>query len=866
MGTSILLLRIRAALALVFAFGFVSGCSKDGAGEQPHRAAVSLDAPAAPPLEDAKLKALDADPKLATVALAYRSRFAMAKELDEEATTSERLRQIAGSLAPAILKKEYVRNPRLQGDDAFSTSLGFFNDAILKLAKRDRKMLDETNILREYADFVFDNCPDSLSSCRNLPFFATDSGSASVLLLVAEGIERDIERLRAQKGPEYIEAGRKLLKLYRTIYTVFNATFQNDYYLRYVKYNADVEYYISSLTSRERKERDQDLRQHQQFLNTSLVLLRAQKDQKSRAAYCDFVIALKPHSYNMSNPKQGGAQDIRQIISQFIECANERGVLDTQIHEYLGEEKTRQSNAKIDDPAVIKDFSYYYALNYLKRTPEILENLTIKDDQRVDLAFFVIDRLFYEAIDQKLATEYWSQIKNIDDIELLGFVENYIKVQTAYTLKATHAIVAKVIEAEYAKHGLSGDLYTRIVDKVNQATQFEWDTLKSRIGFLRGFLIPIFDERIARIGSGAKREATEKYSALKDKLEALADHLNYVATSPIMLVMSYYMSKAPGQIKIFISWWSGTNQWLNIDGSDALQKFFEHQANWIRFFSYGTQNYSFDEHQLKHVFDFSLRTGLFDTVPFGIMAEDRPHMKIQGAPTLNSEWLFFRQFIETKIRKHIASAQKKVDDLEKMLANQEFVDRFNGFCDSPLTAPIRLTLSQIQSSTLLHDSALKSGVAQVYDTTGELRLLIPARAEVEDLRKILEQHFFAQGAEKRLSPEKFAKRAEILGLIDSELEKFYKSERDLFRRMLAADATLSRPDRNCFLRLHKAELLRTNTLYRANVDVYKEEHAAITLMRLLPEDLKLDSLPETERTNPSAALLRLALSVVETWK
>ena len=835
------------------------GCSRVELPVRAHKQAVSLDEARAQSDYGAAPE-FQADPKLSTVADAYANRFTMAGEIDSAVVSDARLLQIVGSLSPAILDSKYTRNPRLQSNVAFTTVLGFFNAAILKLSDRNSSALKSQKILERYEDFVFSNCPDSLATCRNLPFFASDPASASVLLLIARDSENKLDQTRAKKGPQYLEAARKLLKLFRTIYAVSNATFNDEYYLSYVKYSDDIANYLSSLNAQERKERDQDLRQHQQFLNTALVLIRSQKTAKSRAAYCQFISAQKPYTLNASQTAMGGSKNARQMISEFIRCATEHGSLESEIAKHLSNERVTQQAARIEDPAAIKDISYYYALNYLKRTPEILNNLSIKDDQRGDLAFFVIDRLFYEAIDQKLAVEFWRHISQVDSLELLQFVENYVKVQTAYTLKATYAIVAKVISSEYARHGLSGDLYTRIVEKVNQSTQFEWEILKRRVGFLRAFMVPIFDEQSNRTSLGDRRKVTERYDSLKEKLEALDEHLNYVATSPIMLVMSYYMSKAPGQIKIFISWLSGTNQWISMDGSDALSKFFDGQKNWIRFFSYGTPDFEFDQHQLKHVFDFALRTGLFDTIPMGLMAEDQPHLRISsGDQLLNGEWLFFRQLIDSRIRRHLSGAQRKIDDLDRTLGNQEFVERFNSLCDDPLATPLRLTLDQIVSSPFMSDSAMKSGVEQIYKLTGSYRLIETERRQIEDLRKLLHEHFFGSGAEKRLSPAKLATRQQMIDLIDGELEKYYRTDRDLYRRMLAADAALSKPERNCFMRLHKAELLRQNSIYRANVGFFSEVHASIMLLRMIPEDLSLE-------TPSYSALLAFAEGAIAQWR
>lgn len=849
-------------LFLAIALLGLGACSRDKAPDRAHAGPVSLVPSAQSP---AQPNVLAGDPELATIAALYKKRFAVATELEANATSEDRLFQIVNSLAGAVLKQEHVRNPRLQDDDAFIHALTTFNHAVLKAANRKAARLASSGLIERYVDFVLENCPDSLAYCQNLPFFAKDStGSSAVILLAAKTLEGKIEALRADKPPGYFAEARRLLHLYRTIYTVFNSAVNADFLLRYVKYSGDIEAYLKTLTPAERKARGQDLAQHQGLLNTSLLLLSREKDPEARATYCDFMIGLKPYTLNMAISRENSLQGFRKVVREFISCAAERGTIDKLIQDHLRSEKDRHIATEITDLTAIKDVSYYYALNYLKQTPEVLENLGIKNDTRTDTAFFVIDRLFYDAIDQDLATEYWKQIKNFDDVDLLDFIENYVKMQTAYVLKATQAIVAKAITTEYAKTGLASDLYSRIVDRVNQATQFEWEMLKTRIRKLNGFVVAKFDERLARTSDPSRRAAAEKYALLTNKLDAIDEHINYIATSTVMLAMSYYMSKAPGQVKIFISWFSGTNQWANIDGSKALATFFNKQENWIRFFNYGTQDFYFDEFQVKHVFDFALRTGLFDTVPFGVMAEDNAHKKIPGGDALNNEFLFFRQYIESRLRKHLVGVQKSVDEIENTIRNKDFVDRFRSFCVDPLNAAIDIPLDQLGSSVFLGTNALKTSVEKIYSTGGQIRVLEPDREQVEDLLEIFRHHFYGPGAERRLSAAKLAARDQIYAAIKGELERYYKGERELLNRVLSAEENeLMRREANCFLRFHKAELFRQNVLYRKNVEFYKDVHAALTLLRAFPEKIEPKDIDGGKPV--PVALRALAVNLIDKW-
>lgn len=796
-----------------------------------------------------------------------RNRHAIAREI--ESASPERLKEIALEIAPQVLHEDILRNPRAVDNPIYVNSFGLLNLALDRLAQRAPEEFRTFPLVSHYEDTIFARCQNGLRACRNLPFPVSDSLTSSLLLRISERDETELNRLNSLSvaSESAREANRestqrvrnRLLRYVLATSDLMNSQPNTEFLLRYVRLSPFFTEHYNEMAQRDRVANRDQLRRHLDMLATVLNQLRSQDNPESRRAYCNYVIESKPFRINLNQPNQATRNTVNGMVSEFIRCADERRgpdgtstALEQMISEYVREERAQARSASADDLTAggtfrIPDSSYAYVASFLQKTPEVIENMGLEIVSRDDLAFFVIDRLYYEAIDQKLAIEYWNRIRNQDDLALLRFIKNYIRGQVAYLNKSTQIILSAALEQEYQRRdGLTGDFYNRVVDRVNQATQFEWETMKTRIRFLRNFMTPIFDQRLSRPSTlqGRAREAAQEYALLKDQLDGLDEHLNYTSTSPLMLAISYYMSKAPGQVRIFLPWFSSTNPWLTIDSSQALANFFETKREWLRFFPFGTRSPFWDEYQLKHVFDFSLRTGLFDAVSFNVLPEDRRALAFGGDPKLNGEYLFFKQYInDVLVKRHLVSGQSPQERINLMLRNQELIDRVGSLCRDPLGARVRLNWNDLYYYSLINEPAIKNSVEQIYAFRQSLSVVRSDVKKVEALFDILKRHFMGPGAEKRLSPEKFARREEIIAAIQRELEPFLQMERNLNRSILEADRLFVTQEQNCYRTLHRAERYRQRSLYSANFDFYANVHAGMTLNRLLAEEVNKDSSP-----------------------
>lgn len=789
-----------------------------------------------------------------------------------EAADADTLERISGTLASQVLHEGIFRNPRAQGDTRATRTFALLNMALDRLQKRAPERFARLPLVAHYESFILGSCPRSVRNCRNLPFAASDSLTAGILLEAARARETRFQGLQATLAntavvrtaeetaalrAQYHAEGAGLSRSMLAISDLLNSQSNTDYLLRYVRLGRSFTSYYNDLNLSERRTMSESLRTHLTFLNTALVLLRAQSGSASRTAYCNYVIELEPYRFNFGQPGNTERATMHSMVGEFIRCAQDRettadggSVLARSIGRFLEEDRVRARTASADDiingnSYRIPDVSFAYALSFLEKTPETLATMEVDATIPNDLAFFVVDRLFYEAIDQRLAVDYWRAIRNQDDLKLLKFIRNYVKVQLLYLLKATQVILSKSFEDEYKTRGLSGQSFQRIVDRVNQATQNEWDTYKTRIHFIRQFLIPIYEERLSRSTglTGAALAASEEYTALRSQLDALPDNLNYVAVGPLMLGLSYYMAKAQGTIPIDINWFvvNGRPYRWSMDATNALARFFDTKLDFIRWFPMGSSDAIrvWDEFQMSHVFDFTLKTGLFDAFNFAVVREDEAKLKFGGNKSLNGEWLFFLQYIDDILkRQHLVSSLRVLDTIDQSFANQQVIERARRICAQPLDIDARFKPEDMSGQTLGPVREIES-LTSIYGRMGNFQGMKTGLTKVEDLLDQLRDHFYRDGAERRLPAEKLAVRDQIIGAIENELEPYYRVERGVLQRALNADRIFVNNGENCFQKLHGAELLRQNTLMDNMKEHYLDVHAAMTLRRALlrlPQD------------------------------
>ncbi len=829
--------------------------------------------------------------------------------------------------APYILKQRFISNRRSASSREMGDAYHLFNQALNVMVTEYPEDSATLFYLNQLEAQIFRYCDAELKGCTNADFYLSDNMAVKLMTAMADNQERRLLAAKAQfhatsqtisdftsiknANPsectyEYtiVRTRKKIRKdcisarkdaqdqyfaetnAYFNYFLLGNRGLNGsqylDYYLKYIRYTKDYALWFQSLSATEKEKRAAEYRTRQNFLGDALRLLKS----ANSAEYCDYLIDAKPYAYYTGGEEEN--PNLNLIIKDFISCADQRKNLETLISNYVRDEEPRiQKEAQIElakisqltntELIAVRDLSYVYALDFISTKPHIMKNLGIQNITRSDLAYYIIDGIFYERLDMDLAREYFNRMEGITPMEFMQFMDNYVKVQIAYLLRTTQMNLGRSIRFFYKKYNsLTGDLFQDVADDLHTSTDSEWRIMKKRISFLNDFLIQAYN---SKYGQGARNDEEKKvaeyYKKLKTQLstEKLNSHIDYLVTTPLMLAMSYYMAKSENNIVVTFAWMPGQDQTLSIDSSNALSTFFNPRSKMILFFRYGSDWFRMDDFQKQQSFDLAFRSGLFEFIPFDIRKEDQqmlaklkakyPHLVNADHPELANEYLFFERLFHDVLKFFKGSFRDQITDLDKLLQVQDHVGRFSAACKNPYTTPMDFSVDKLYSNTLVGDDSFLDHMTKVYGRLGYFRYWQQEIRYVRDLMKIAYRHLDSEKYE--LSPEKEAVKNSIKSTINNELEEYYDLTRQVMRRIIDIDKMIVSQERDCLERIRKAEDHRKKILYDANLDYYRDAHAAISLLSVAPQSGKIEVTPLAEPLDVLNAGRALLETKVNEW-
>ena len=806
----------------------------------------------------------------AEVDQAYNKREQTIAVISDENASAEQIKSSLDELVPLVLKVESIEAQRT--NSKLPELLSVFNKGLLKALQKYPQDAFSWPILEQYKQVAFSGCNEALENCRTLDFFRRDHLVPAIFLSMAKKQSEGLSHQRAERDKLATSCGRdnatcqaslKTLneKLYADVkdfyrlllvggYDLHNKTAASDADSLYVRHAGEYyEYLGHAQASPATKKR------HFEILNTALLNIKSQQStSEKRQQYCDFVMELRPYAMGSGLVNQYDARGIKELVSDFISCASERKKLESSIAEHL-----KVQRALLEERAkTSEDPSYFWAAQKLKDTPYLMHNMQIEPISTESIYFFIIDRLFYEEIDLVLATEYYRKMVSHDDALLLKTADNYLRTQLIALAKKTIAKLGEQLRTNYEKSkGLSTDMIGDTVGTVNNETQNDWlKLLRTRVPFISDFIRRIYDEKYAwSIGNSS--ELSKNYVAFKEKIESLQDSLTISVQTPLMLPITYYISKTPGVVKFFVPWWPEGVQWFEADGTRALARLFDGKRNVSQLFRLGSNETKLESLQVQHSFDAALRLGLFDAVPFDLVEEDRKVARFGDAPP-PGEYLFLRQILRDYFSDYKTGAENKLTEIRELQNSLAFRDRFLNACENPLAAPLTIKMSEFYSFTLLADKTLILPVEKIYSLDLYLNGFSGSQVNFQRLLDILSNYYKAKDAELRVPPAKLAMHKQILDGLREDFESYLAIERNYLRAIEELDHLIVNKERDCMARLYRAEFFRKRELTRLNQEYYRNVHAAMTLLRATAQS-KFDA-------DDRIVTLTSALKAVDTWQ
>lgn len=738
------------------------------------------------------------------------------KGLSEQFARGESLERIY-SLADKVLSDDFVQDSRANSDDSVA-AVSLFQQGLLQLIKNQAADPKVIKLAERYKDFVLQDCDTNGNQCTNLGYFANKQFTSDIFVVLAKGKADQLRQTNSNTG---LDEYYKMLRL--GALATRNRVKNQEVDLLYVEFASR---YTKHLEAKG-KQTEKLLERHNIQLNEILLDLSSQGVAgEKRKPYCDFVLQSKSLS--------------KELAGEFIRCASERKILRQTVTQFVESERAK---VKAKD-GNSQDITFAQAIDFLKtKKPHVLNAMGVKSEALDPYVEFVLNSVFYDRMDLNTAIQYWRAQTDVTDAQFISQAREYIQIQILYLVQSSQMVLAEEMKTQLKKRGgLSTDFFADTLDSVNQKTQFPWQDLKLRVGRTKDFMMRLFDEKYGFRAQGqvqtGEKGAAQDYIQLKHQLDSVGTHLSVTSVASMMLPVNYYLSRANGSIKIFIPWWRGSNQWFEIDSRGALSRLIDYGGDLAQLFNYGEQSYRFDPLQSIYVVDVALRNGIFDTVPLNLIetAEDKNLSE-------ENEYLFFKRYLFETLDVFRSSLQSGLRDLEILETSEEFRSFLGNICENPLHAYANMTLSQLQSGTLQTGPLTDSIVKKIYmDRKGENYQV--AREQAERVLKIFRQHFFGENAENRLSAEKLSKRTAILAAMEKEYDRYFQIERKYNRKWVQLDKKVVTGQRDCIMRIYRADWYRRYKIYDLNIEFYRDVHAAMSVLRAVKSSDANDSAPD----------------------
>jgi hypothetical protein len=760
----------------------------------------------------------------------------------------ERL-DLALRLTPVVLNTEFAIAPNAPRD--FNQRvLEIYQNALLALMAKHPNEPATKSLVQEFSSFALSGCSETGENCRHLRFFNTPLTSDIFYRIATQRAEEIDSISDANARNAALREHYKIIRL--GILQPRNRTANAEVGLLYVRHaNA----YSKAL---EGDPNQALLSRHWTFLTQTLQELGSRvNDTNKQRVFCEFLIGLDPLDPNSASQKQLGSSR-NDLLSPYISCSANKGILRDRISQLLQKHR---------DDALAKDWSKGDAIpgevpiavaqEYVKKFPNQLRALKVEDSTTDPYVEYVLSEIYHDNIQPPLAKQYLEApgIK-FNHMDLVRGTRKMIQTQTAYLMLRSQEVLNNELKKQFKERsGLTTDFFANTVEEVNKKTQEAWKRLPDKAARMSSFLNSVLEEKYGARDQGRMnaqdREISVEYTRLKNQLslQVFSAHLTYMAASPLMVPLNYYMSKFGGPVKFKISWWGGAGgNWFTADGRSALQSLIDAAGDLSQMFNYGAQSYKLDHLQAGYVIDAALRIGMFDNVNLALAEKPEDKNIINDA-----EYLFFKRYLFETMELFRSPMSDQLRDLINQQNSQAYRNFLTQTCTNPLQSYSAMKIQDLLYGSLMSTENVNNALGQIYRGDSGAASFRSARTRADRLLRIFKDYFYGPDAESRLTREKLARRDAIFAAMEQEIQEYAKVERAYNAKVREMDAQLVNAQRDCLVRLYRADWYRRYKIYDLNIEFYRNVHAGMTLLRAARE--AMSSLPQQSNSDPEPQFL-----------
>lgn len=519
---------------------------------------------------------------------------------------------ILTELAPFILDRAYIENPRTSASPQMRTALEAFMRALVGDAKSKGLVLEDPTAAQPWLEktraVIESGCDGLLRGCTTIGFFRADVGSAKVMSLSARGLDNAIEA-EDGKSVESKERRNGLVRTYyrrlKVAFDLKNRSVDNDLEFLYLFRAAQ---YVTAFESAQPTTRERQLlTQHVEVFETILNGFNPDlSTPEARARFESFVNNFGPWRYSrhVENPFGKAATRMLNLAARnFLYSSKSDGkgnklapsldqaIQDSQVIPKAESEKGQ----KVLEADLFKSVDSPFSLiskQIREEQASIWSSLGLSDSFARDEYFFLVDRVFGGHLNIDDASEVWyGTVQNQD--RLLKTAEKYIKIQVAAQIVRTNQYMAGIYSN---KQWSSSTLLEKAVEQ-SYPVQTQWNQLLSRINFVHLFLDRNLKSTEDVLG-------TSEFSKLDISLRSLRNNIKFLSVYPNMMLMAFYMAEAKFKIPLYTFFGK-----IDIDSSLIISLFFNGKL--APFFNFGNDGVGLKRIETLYAFLFALQTDTF---------------------------------------------------------------------------------------------------------------------------------------------------------------------------------------------------------------------------------------------------------------
>lgn len=726
---------------------------------------------------------------------------------------------------------------------SFRDLVAEYNKGILLMQQKDAAALEKSGLLKRYVAILMDGCQIDQSECKHLlKFKVADNMTAQVLVTQASILDKAKDK--------NLQELYQLLKAALDLQTVKNVDLESLYFKNAIQYLT----YLKQIQDPKAKNKDPKAKSNEIRLKSDLTLLleklsgqfsSGELQAQEKKNYCDFLQVIEPLS---TAEKLQVVEDKRKkgLIQDYLTCQAGKSSLEESFKNSLATEREQQHAAyeketkrnDFDKEKSVHNFGYNSVLKFLEADTKIVKAFDLKLNHTQDASLFIIDKLYYDAIDLNQAQQLMQSIKIQSDLDVIKNIRYYTQNQTTHLINETLRIFKIIFKNNFDSMGLKGNLFAEVIKQVNSELFQPWYSHLRHIAEIEKLIQMQFDRKYRTGFSFIKKDENDIFTKtqndiftktqkemlnLRSELANIKNHLNMVLSTPMDYALYYYMSQVQGSVRFDYNL-GVTSIPIDAKAEEILSQNIMPSigGSKYRFFNIipveGEKNK--DDFTVVSL-QYALKIGLFDKFPFDLTQKGSNKSGLE---------LFSSQFLKETIVAKRAALERNLKDLVDLRADREFENQAAQICRNPLTAPFSLSkLESLRIGLANEDSLFKSKIAKLYGGNSVFFSIDRPNDVifgVNQMKTIFNDYLTKTGS---------TERTKIIQLFDDQISYIQNGQKQMAKLMLELDHYFVNEKANCLKILARGEYYRYVRLFEESMQHYKNVYAAMTMLRIAKE-------------------------------